>query len=127
MPSTLDLTRTLGVYRRRIESLPIGVFRRLDGHFLSTYDIYCTIHADPATHAVEVPVGMPQYTAFIIADVALDKGVRVRGVTGARVGSAHPSVYVGARNYFTGHPASVWSLQPIDKVYDTDACLPEDV
>ena len=111
-------------------------FEALRDSYLSTFDVYGSVAAD--THGnVTRAASMNPCTAFVIATVAADRGVMIRGVTSERTTGGQficgtmPDgtprvdarvVYVGPYNYFTGHTGSIWSLVASDKVYvDTRA------
>lgn len=106
-------------------------FEPLRDKYLSTFDVYSTTPTGDDGRATR-STGMVPCTAFVIARVAADRGVRIRGVTSERtmagcfICDTMPDgtprdpdqvVYVGPYNYFTGHVGSVWSLVASDKAY----------
>ena len=126
------MSATLAMFRRRITAVNARFFHPLEGSVLSTFDVYSTIMADEDGHIRQGP-GMKPCTAFVIADVAFSKGVRVLGVTSERTSAGgyicqtfpdgssradHNVIYVGQYNFFTGHERSPWALVPSDKILE---------
>ena len=120
---------TYTLYERRLRKLDAVHFEPLRGAYLSTFDVYSTVPW--AGDDLQVGQGMQQSAAFVLARVAWEKGVRVKGVTSERkrggtyMCNEMPGgimredatiVWVGNYNFFTSHEKSPWSVQPCDKI-----------
>ena len=131
----LNMPATLAMYERRIRAMDQGHFDALQGAYLSTFDVYSTVPCEP-DGTLRPSLAMEDCTALVIARVALDRGVRVAGITSERKSNGtylcHTMVdgtkradalihYVGNFNYFTAHGPTPWSLKRCDKVYSVDS------
>lgn len=126
----VDMEKTLTNYMKRIKGLPHSSFNDLEGCWLSTFDIFSTIHADD----------LSSVSMFIFQNVPAvhlmlwckQLGVHVRGVTSERKQSgryickerANPQnrvVFVGKYSYFSGSElakqTSEFALKKSDYVY----------
>lgn len=124
----LDWPRTFRAYTHRINDFSDEELEELDDKYLTSFDVWNTFDTrhNPPPHTTS--------NAFVLAEIAKSRGVKVRGVTSERrindrlicesllngdVRSAMPGkfVYTGPFNYFTGHKSSKWSILPEDKRY----------
>lgn len=116
-------------YERRIRHLGLEYFEALRGKWLTTFDVYGSfVTSDFIDGAIVFPNNAMQCTAFIIARVAHERGVEVRGVLSERTrndvfvcpirDALVPSdfVYVGPHNHFTSNSATIWSVAAVDRV-----------
>lgn len=125
---------TLESYERRITQIAARFFEPLRNCYLTTFDTYSTVDCDD-DGVLRPGSGMDPCTAFVIAKVAHDKGIPVKGVTSERTVAGrfichtmpdgtpredHMTHYVGNFNYFTSHARSCWSLVTSDKVYENE-------
>ena len=125
------MAATLVMYERRIRAMDQRHFDALAGTYLSTFDVYSTVPCE-ADGTIRPSLAMENCTALVIARVALDRGVRVAGITSERKSngtylchtmpdgtprSAAAVQYVGNFNYFTSHGPTPWSIKRCDKVY----------
>ena len=122
-------TETFALYERRLRKLDAIHFEPLRGTYLSTFDVYSTVSV--VDGGLQVGQGMQQCAAFVLARVAHEKGVFVKGVTSERkrngiyICNEMPDgtrradcrvVWVGNYNFFTKHRKSPWSVLPCDKI-----------
>ena len=118
MPNDECLAR----YAYRLRKLGPEYFAELDGAYLSTFDVYSLL---PMTNGkLHVGQGMSTCHAIVLARVAYEKGALIKGVISERQTNGHyicarppdaKVVYVGPRNFFTGHIQSPWMLIPFDR------------
>ena len=127
----LDRPASFARYRARLAEMEDAAFAPLAGTWLSTFDVYSSIAANEDGEVCP-GTGMDENTAFLLADEARRRGHGVAGVTSARKsggsficdrmpdGTPRSEVrctYVGAYNYFTSHPETIWCLSKADRVY----------
>ena len=120
----LNIEETLARYRTRVTALPREEFLELEGSYLSSFDVFSTF--------AEAPPSSVQSHAFVLMQVAREKGVEIRGVTSERKRAGQyicqqllgedtrenaRCVYTGKYSYFTGHVQSKWAIRPSDRVY----------
>lgn len=126
----LDLEATLSKYAERVCHVP--ELAMLHGAWLSTFEVFSTIPRG-SDGVLEKPPGMPDSSAFRLAEVCESQGIIVSGITSARrrggefvcptiAGAPRETkkvVYIGAYNFFTGHERSPFTMTAADKVWLT--------
>ncbi len=122
----LNMEATVAKYAARMRALPTSHFEPLRDGYLSTFDVWGTF--DTEGTATQNTTS----SAFELANICIEKGVHVRGITSERkAGGEYICTYllngdvrhecnvqyVGMFNYFTQSPATPWSIIREDKVY----------
>ena len=124
----VNRVKTLQRYMDRMRQLPAKCFDCLKDAYLSTYDIYSTIH-ELEDCSKFILLNVPAVHLMAYARSTLH--IRVRGVTSERRRKdgtyicsertgMHNVVYTGRYNYFSKTQTSVWAMIKKDKVYYDD-------